>query len=174
MIHRMVLLVSVALCPAAFAAHSPLLPRPQQVQYGAGSVQVRSFHVSFASAPNEDDRFAADQLRSRMKAEDGPEVSIGEGERGGEGAVTVVLDREGAEDEPLAMPGDQPGPNSHEAYDLAVTNSGVKIHSRPLPASSMACKRFTSCWKARATRQLFLLWKSKIGLPWLTGARWWI
>ncbi len=132
MTHRkwMVLLVSVTLCPAAFAAHNPLLPRPQQVQYGAGSVPVRSFRVSFASAPNEDDRFAADQLRSWMKAEHGPEVSIGEGERSGAGAISVVLDREGAADEPLAMPGDQPGPNSHEAYDLAVTNSGVKIHSR--------------------------------------------
>jgi hypothetical protein len=44
--------------------------------------------------------------------------------------LAIVLDREGATDEPLALPGEKPGPDSREAYDLTVTGQGVKVHAR--------------------------------------------
>jgi hexosaminidase len=126
----LLLLVGLVLCPAGFAEHSPLLPRPQEVRYGSGSVPVRSLRVTFASTPNEEDRFAAEQLRSWMKAQAGLEVSIASKDSPGGGALPVLLDREGEKDEPLALPGEQVGANSREAYDLAVTDKGVKIHAR--------------------------------------------
>jgi hexosaminidase len=126
----LLLLVGLVLYPAGFAEHSPLLPRPQKVRYGSGSVPVRSLRVTFASTPNEEDRFAADQLRSWMKAQAGLEVSIASNDSSGEGALPVLLNREGQKDEPLALPGEQVGANSREAYDLAVTDKGVNIHAR--------------------------------------------
>jgi hypothetical protein len=44
--------------------------------------------------------------------------------------MTIVLDRVGATDQPLALPGDLPGPHSKEAYDLSVTEHGVRIHAQ--------------------------------------------
>jgi hexosaminidase len=126
----LLLLVGLVLYQAGFAERSPLLPRPQEVRYGSGSVPVRSLRVTFTSTPNEEDRFAADQLRSWMKTQAGLEVSIASSDSPGEGALPVLLDREGEKDEPLALPGEQVGPNSREAYDLAVTDKGVKIHAR--------------------------------------------
>ena len=126
----MVLLVSLMVCPMGFAEHNPLLPRPQKVQYGSGSVPVRTLRVAFASAPDVEDRFAVDQLQSWMKAQAGLDVSVDSSESPTQGELSVTLDREGTKDEPLAQPGEQVGPNSREAYELAVTDKGVKIHAR--------------------------------------------
>ena len=40
-----------------------------------------------------------------------------------------MLDRTGATDQPLTLPGDLPGPHSKEAYDLVVSDHGVKIQA---------------------------------------------
>ncbi len=126
----MLIVVAFGLCRVGFAEHSPLLPRPQEVHYGAGSVPVRSLRVAFASAPSVDDHFAADQLQLWMKSQANLEVSIEAIGDGREGAIPVILDRDGGKDEPLALPGEQPGRNSREAYDLTVTDKEIKIHSR--------------------------------------------
>lgn len=124
------LLLCVLIGPVAYANHSPLLPRPQQIQYGSGNVVVHGMRIIFSSPPNEEDRFAAEELRSWMRERTGLEVAIESYGNSDSGALAIVLDREGAKDEPLALPGDKPGPDSREAYDLTVTEQGVKVHAR--------------------------------------------
>jgi hexosaminidase len=124
------LLLSMVMCSAGYAERSPLLPRPQQVQYGSGSVALHGIRIVFASTPDAEDRFAAEELRSWMRARTGLEVTIGAYGNAADGELSIVLDREGAKDEPLAQPGETPGQGSREAYDLSVTENGVKIHAR--------------------------------------------
>ena len=62
-----VLLVSVVVCRAGYAENSPLLPRPQKVRYGSGSVALRGMRIMFRSAPDAEVRFAAEELRSWMR-----------------------------------------------------------------------------------------------------------
>lgn len=122
------LLVSCFLGTCGYAEHRPLLPRPQQVRYGAGNVALANARIEFSSPPNEADRFAAQQLRSWLRAKSGEQTTIEPyGNHGSGDALTIVLDRKGAADQPLALPGDKPGPNSREAYTLSVTRHGVKI-----------------------------------------------
>ena len=71
-----VLLVSMVACRAGYAEHSPLLPRPQQVRYGSGSISVRGLRITFLSPPSTEDRFAAEELRSWMRERTGLDVPI--------------------------------------------------------------------------------------------------
>src|SRR4029077_18180082 len=78
-----VLLVSLVVCHAGYAENSPLLPRPQKVRYGSGRVALRGMRIMFASAPDAEDRFAAEELRSWMRERTGLEIKIGSvGQRG--------------------------------------------------------------------------------------------
>src|SRR5438067_1425310 len=61
------LLLGVWMCGAGYGEHGPLLPRPQQIRYGTGSVAVRGTRILFSAAPNAEDRFAAEELRSWMR-----------------------------------------------------------------------------------------------------------
>lgn len=124
------LLTLAFLGSVGYAEHSPLLPRPQQVQYGSGDLALRAMEITFSNPPNQDDRFAAEQLRAWLGVRTGREVTIAAYGNSNHGGLSIILDREGTQDQPLALPGDKPGQSSHEAYDLSVTTQGVKIHSR--------------------------------------------
>ncbi len=126
----MAVAVGVGLCQCGYAEHRPLLPRPQQVQYGSGSVALHDMQIEFAAAPDAEDQFAAGQLQQWLQGETGQQVSIAAFGNQPEGGLPIVLEREGAKDVALAQPGEQPGPDSREAYDLSVTQQGVKIHAR--------------------------------------------
>ena len=125
-----VLLVSMVVCRAGYAEHSPLLPRPQQVRYGPGSIAVRGLRITLLSPPDTEDSFAAEELRSWMRERTGLDVSIKSNGNEQRGGLVIVLDRVGSRDEPLAQPGEAPGPESREAYDLTVTDRGIRIHAR--------------------------------------------
>lgn len=124
------LLLGMLVGGVAYGEHSPLLPRPQQIRYGTGSVPVHDLQIVFSVAPNTDDRFAAEQLRSWIREKTALEIMIDSYGNGTEGHPSIVLDREGTQDEPLAQPDEKPGPNSREAYDLSVMEHGVRIHAR--------------------------------------------
>jgi hypothetical protein len=117
---------------AMAAQHPVLLPQPQQVQYGTGSLAVQGLSICFASAPaspasrDSEDRFAAAELTRRLAEKTGVHVPV----RDGAGCATgIVLDRTGPVD-PLPVPGEKPGPDSREAYQLTVDRSGVRITGR--------------------------------------------
>jgi hypothetical protein len=46
--------------------HSPLLPRPQQIQYGTSRLPMAGLEIGLASDPTAQDRFAADELASGL------------------------------------------------------------------------------------------------------------
>jgi hexosaminidase len=126
-LHCTVLTLLFLVCPISTrAAHNPLLPRPQQVTYGAGHRAVRGLAIEFSSAPAPEDRFAAKQLAKWLGLRAGAEIPIRETKTGG---PSIILDRTGAVDA-LPIPGEKPGPDSREAYELKVTPSGVTIRAR--------------------------------------------
>jgi hexosaminidase len=107
------------------APHQPLLPRPQQAQYGDGTLPVRGLVIRFASAPSPEDTFAARQLAARLSAAAESEVLVQPAKAGG---PTILLNRTG---EAGALPGedDRPGPDSREAYSLEVKPGGAEIRA---------------------------------------------
>ncbi len=109
----------------AFAAHNPLLPRPQQINYGAGHLLVQGLEIEFASPPAPEDRFAAQELSKWLGSRAGVEIPIHESKESG---PAIMLERTGAVDA-LPGPGDKPGPDSREAYELKVTAAGVTIRA---------------------------------------------
>ncbi|MBV8892105.1 MAG: beta-N-acetylhexosaminidase [Acidobacteria bacterium] len=126
----MAMLAIVIWCQPGYAEHRPLLPRPQQIRYGNGQVELRDAQIVFGMAPEAADLFTAAQLERWIREQTGLSLTIvSYGNRGG-GKLSIVFDREGPKDEPLPRPGEQPGPNSREAFDLSVTEQGVKIHAR--------------------------------------------
>jgi len=123
----LVLTVLCVVCSVATsAAHNPLLPRPQQITYGAGHLAVRGLAIGFASAPAPEDRFAAEQLAKWLGSSAGAEIPIPEAKGNG---PAIVLERTGAVDA-LPVPGEKPGSDSRESYELKVTPSGVTIRAR--------------------------------------------
>lgn len=113
----------------AWGSHSRLLPLPEQTQYGVGSVPLRGIAIAFSSDPNEDDRFAAQQLAAYLEKRTGLQISILGGTTNPGKDPLILLDRAGQVDQPLALLGETPGPHSREAYDLSVTGQQVKLHA---------------------------------------------
>jgi hexosaminidase len=108
------------------AEHTPLLPRPQKIQYGPGHLLVRDLSIRLSSpSPTEEDRFVASELSHRLEVRTGAQVAINTGGS----TPAIVLERTGTVD-PLPVPGEQPGPNSREAYHLKVSPTGVEISGR--------------------------------------------
>lgn len=112
------LLVSCLVFALPLAAHNPLLPRPRQLNYGAGRFSLKGAHIAFAGPAAGEDRFAANELAAALHIP----VASGAG-------AAIVLKRTGAID---ALPGanEHAGPDSREAYTLRITASGAEIESR--------------------------------------------
>lgn len=64
------------LAPLFSADHNPLLPRPQHVQYGDGEPSLKGVSISFGTAPLPEDRFAADELASTLRAMTGAAIPV--------------------------------------------------------------------------------------------------
>jgi N-acetyl-beta-hexosaminidase len=110
---------------AASAAHSPLLPQPQQVQYESGTLPVHGLSICFAARPTIEDRFTAEQLATRLSAIGQTQIPIRKTKASG---PAILLNRTG---EGAALPGDKEstGPDSRESYSLQVTPKGAEIRA---------------------------------------------
>ena len=63
--------------PSARAAdHNPLLPRPQEVRYGNGSLRLQGLSIRIASDASAEDRFAAEQLATALSSRSGTSIDI--------------------------------------------------------------------------------------------------
>ncbi|HZM03608.1 MAG TPA: beta-N-acetylhexosaminidase [Candidatus Saccharimonadales bacterium] len=101
---------------SASAEHRPLLPLPQQIAYGEGTLPLRAMSVRVEGTASPADDFAAAQLVARLPAtlgKDGPAIVL---RRTGDGA-DVPADNETA------------GPDSRESYSIEVTTSGAEIRA---------------------------------------------
>ncbi len=108
------------------AQHNVLLPRPQLVQYGTSTLPLRGLSVRFAFPSSPADRFAAEQLASRLSALGQTKVEIGKG-RSSVGAIVLRRQEEAGA---LPRDGELPGPDSREAYTLKTTARGAEIQGR--------------------------------------------
>jgi hypothetical protein len=116
---------SVSLLASASAAHKPLLPRPQKISYGDGSLPVESLWIRLADSSPPEDQFAADQLAAGLTAISRIPITV----RRSRGTVNpITLTRTGAG---APVPGDNEtvGPDSRESYSLQVTTKGVEIRA---------------------------------------------
>src|SRR6266446_3070909 len=112
--------------PNAFGDHNALLPRPQKLQYGSGTLALQGLSIQFTSPPSTEDLFAAEQLATRLSALGQTKVEIKKRKSSGR---SIVLNRSG---EGGALPADKEstGPDSRESYTLQVTPKGVEIRGR--------------------------------------------
>ena len=122
------LLLCVSAGHPAYADHNALLPRPQQSRYGSGSVSLAGAHIVTASSPTADDSFAAEELSKYIEERTGSRPTIGESSANP--GPSILLERVGATDQPLALPGNSPGPDSSEAYDLTVSSQDITTRAR--------------------------------------------
>lgn len=118
--------VAALLCGGISAAQQVnVLPQPESVKLGTGTLAISGLNIAFASSPAAEDRFAAEELARGLKARTGdllPIVSSATGH-------AIVLERTGASD-PLPVPGEKAGPSSREAYHLSINGQGVRITAR--------------------------------------------
>src|SRR5437016_4321617 len=120
------LMVLSALPGSLLGVPKPLLPRPQQIEYGSGRLSLRGLSISFGSTASAEDEFAAKELSSALSLDAGTSIPV---------VAThpttpcVTLVRTGAVG---ALPGsdDHPGPDSREAYEVRIGPQGAEIRAQ--------------------------------------------
>ena len=126
MLLRFRLLISVLCCASMAGAHSPLLPKPQNIQYGPGQLPLCGLHIRLAGDAAVEDRFAASELAAVLSARCATPMPIAKILDGP--GPSLVFKRTG----PIAglpIPGERPGPDSREAYRLKITPGGGEVEA---------------------------------------------
>jgi hypothetical protein len=124
---RKLFVVAVLACLAVAAApHRALLPRPQQVRYGSGSLPVNGLAIRFGHAAEASDRFAAGQLSVGLSRVGQTFIPVWESATSG---PAIILIRSG-NGSPLPLTDETAGPDSRESYTLSITPSGAQIRAR--------------------------------------------
>jgi hexosaminidase len=117
----------LALASLGFTAgHRPLLPRPQQVQYGAGQLLLKGLSIRLPGDAGAEDWFAGNQLSSCLSTDAASHIPVIQSPVAG---AVLQLERTGPVD-PLPKPGETPGPKSVEAYSIEITPSGGRLRAR--------------------------------------------
>ena len=140
--------------PTLGGEHSPLLPHPQEVRYGAGQLGIRDLAITFGSPAAPEDRLAAEQLSSALSERTGTLIPVTVGPR----AAHVIQLYRTASAADLPQPGEQRGPDSPESYSIRTAISR--------PAAVLR--------RGRAPRLSCPWWKSETGHLSPTAAPWWI
>jgi len=122
----MVLNLGGALLPARAAEHRPLVPQPREIRYGAGQIPLRGLTIRLPADPAAQDIFAAQTLSACLAARAGVSVPISTGQN--PAGRAIVLERTGAVGA-LALPGEQPGPDSREAYKITAKQDAIELRS---------------------------------------------
>ena len=118
-------LILVLPCVAG-AEHNPLLPRPQKVQYGDGTLALRGVVINLPADASAEDRFTAQELSSNLARIAGTAIPISDS---GASGTAITLRRTGGVDA-LPIPGETAGPDSREAYSINVTPAGAEVQGR--------------------------------------------
>ncbi len=163
------ILIWLLCCTGVAAAHSPLLPKPQQIQYGPGRLPLRDLHIRLAGNPADEDRFAASELAAILSARSTTPVPIAESSDGP--GPSIVLKRSGPVAS-LPLPGERPGPDSREAYRLKMTALQAAKLKPPLRLTCITPFRLYVNWsKAMAAARRSLKSRFMTGPPSPTAAR---
>lgn len=110
--------------PGAYAetAHRLLLPEPQEVHYGDGTLPLARLEIRLTSKPDPEDQFAAQLLADQLSRLVGVNLRITTGGHGP--AIRLIRDLPG---QPMDTPNS--GANSSESYSIQVSRSGAEIHA---------------------------------------------
>ncbi len=128
-------------------AHNRLLPDPQEIRYGTGSLPVRSLAISIPNASSPDDRFAAGELAAWLSEASGRTVEVvTDAPRTG----SIALRRTGGVD-PLPVPGEAAGPGSREAYEIRIASDGATITARSSAGLYWAAQTLRQMVEGRGT-----------------------
>ncbi len=111
--------------PLTWAAHLPLLPEPQRVQYGSGVLKLEGIGVTLSGQAAPEDRFASQVLAVELQTITGHTVPVTS--KPNEPGISLV--RTGPVDA-LPANNETPGPESHESYQIRVTPGGAEIKAR--------------------------------------------
>ncbi len=109
----------------AASAHRPFLPKPQQVRYGEGGLQLKGVGIRFSGTPNAQDRFAAEVLAGSLSSRIGATVPVRAQKAEG---PEIVLQRT-ADGPEVPLDNETAGPESREAYSIAITPNGAEIRA---------------------------------------------
>jgi hexosaminidase len=103
--------------------HNPVLPKLQKVTYGKNQLLLKGLSIGFASAPADEDWFAAQELATALSEITSSRIPV-------KGVTTkgssIILERTGAID-PLPVPDEKSGPGSRESYKITINTKGVRI-----------------------------------------------
>jgi len=121
----LVLVLTVSVFQAAFAEHSPLLPEPQQIHYGTGSLPLKGLSIRFASPPSSEDQFAADQLASGLSTIAKGQIPI---HSRGRSSRSILLNRTG-DGSALPLDNETVGPESRESYVIKIAPMSAEIRA---------------------------------------------
>jgi hypothetical protein len=103
----------------ALGGQRPLLPQPQQIEYGPGNLSLKGLAIRYARPANAQDRFTASLLATNS----GLTIGSGKSRR-----HAILLNRTGdGADTP--RDGETTGPASRESYTLSVSKVGVEIRA---------------------------------------------
>jgi hexosaminidase len=112
--------------PTYATDHKPLLPYPQIIHYGKTELPLKNLVIRFASHPDTEDRFAAQELIRLLSKITGSAFKI---EDVINNNSSILFDRTGSVD-PLPIAGEKPGPGSRESYKIKITSGNVKITAK--------------------------------------------
>jgi hypothetical protein len=125
--YRIVLLLFGALGVVNVSAqHHALLPTPRHIIYGADSLSMENLRIQLLPNAAPEDRYAAKQLSSCLALREGQKIAV---ESGPASSPTIRLTRTGPV-AALPQPGEKPGPDSREAYSIAITKRGGEIKAK--------------------------------------------
>ena len=121
------LLLTGLLGSHAQAEHATILPAPQQISYGSGTLSLSGLPIRLPAGAVEEDHFAAQTLAECVSRATGSQPAILVVDQ--PVSRSLSLSRTGALD-PLPVPGESPGPDSREAYKLTITATGAELRAR--------------------------------------------
>jgi hypothetical protein len=101
-------LLIVFLSSHANAQHNPVLPKPQKISYGKGSIPLKGLSIGFAGKPAQEDIFAAKELAKAISNYISASTPVNESSKSGS---NIIFERTGSLD-PLPVPGEKGGPDS--------------------------------------------------------------
>ena len=122
---RYVLLMLLPLALPVAAEHSALLPSPQEVSYGTGQLSLTGLSIQLPPDAASEDRFAARQLSACLSSRAGFQVPVATAAVTGR---TILLSRTGPV-AALAVPDEQPGPDSRESFSIKLATQGGEIRA---------------------------------------------
>lgn len=105
--------------------HNPILPKPQEVNYGEEQFVIKEGIIGFAFRPSSEDKFAAKELGEVFSKVISSDIPVQESQAG----ATIIFERTGNND-PLPGLGEKAGSDSRESYRIKINSNNIRITAK--------------------------------------------